>query len=275
MSAWRALVLLALAPASAVAGCSLLVATDGLTGAAVTPGNDGGGPETSTAAEAGTDAAADAAEAGAPPFSCDSLVPKPKLCADFDTGSLTDVGRNSGAAPVLDSSISQSPARAMLATVEATATERFSKVVHDFTDTPTSFVTSFDVYFDEYDTTHDVELVTVQLRRTGTNSCIVNVAVRLNAWTLDETCEGAPALAVAHRSALFMKLSRWTHIEFSTDFSARTFSLVIDGDKTFANVPIQPGLATGLPTLGIGIAYLQTNATRSKARFDNVVFDYK
>lgn len=274
MSAWRALVLLAVAPASAIAGCSLLVSTDGLSGsAAVAPGNEGG-PDTSTAGDGGADVTADGADASALPF-CDSLVPKPKLCADFDTGSLTDVGRISGGPPVLDGTVARSPPRALLATVETNATNRYSKVVHDFPDTPTSFVASFDVYFEEYDATHDVELVSLQLRRSTSSSCIVDVSVRMNAWTMDESCDGTPVLAVAHRSGLFMKLSRWTHIELATDFSLRTFSLAVDGDKTFADAPIQPGLASGVPSLGIGIAYLQANATRSKARFDNVVFDYK
>ena len=264
---------------TAVAGCSFLVSTDGLSGTVIViVGGDGGGSDTGPAFEAGSGDAStpDVADAGPPPPFCASLSPKPVLCADFDDGALTDYGDIQGGPPTLDTTVSTSAPQSMLAVVEADAVNRFSKVAHAYTATPTSLQGTFSIYVDEYDVTHDVELVAVQLAPNGTKSCIVTVAIRQNEWTLDESCDmgSTSLLSVSHSSSIFMKKNRWTRVSFAADFSARALSLSIDDQRPFAGLAMGGPLANGPHTFGMGIAYLQTNATRAKVHFDDVVYDF-
>jgi hypothetical protein len=278
MFPWRAVLLGATAT---LAGCSFLVSTDGLSGTVVIiAGGDGGGTDAAGAGEGGgADATADAGtdgDAGPPPPFCASLTAQPVLCADFDNDALTNYGDIQGAPPTLDTTLFTSPARSMLAVVESDATNRYSKIAHAYQPTPTSLQGTFSVYVDEYDVSHDVELVAVQLVPSATKSCILTVAVRMNEWSLDESCDvsGTSVLSMSHRSSIFMKKGRWMRVSFGADFSARTLSLTIDDQRPFAGLAMQDALANGPSVFAMGIAYLQLNATRAKVRFDDVVYDF-
>jgi hypothetical protein len=261
--------------AIAAAGCSLLVSTSGLSGAA--EASDAGVAD-ARAGESGPplDSGIDA-DAAPGPY-CASLVPKPKFCADFDDGAIAEYGQSNGAVS-LDTLQSKSAPASLLATVEANATERYGQLVRSFqNDTPSSVDLSFDAYVDEYDATHDVELMTVRFVRPAQKVCLINVAIRRNAWTFDETCDdGSTApLALAHASSILLKQSRWTHVEVSASFVApRTFSLSVDGVMTFSGVPLAPALTTGAVQLIMGITYLQAQSTRAKVHTDNVRLDYR
>ncbi len=277
MSAWRALVLGA---AGAVGGCSLLVSTDGLsTGTVVVigeGGSSGGDGSSGGIGDGGITADGALVDAATGPF-CNALSPKPKFCADFDDGVITDFGTVNGGPPTLESDVATSPPRALVASVSGDATDRSAKVVRDFPDSPAAIEVSFDVYVELYDVMHDVELVGVLFSRTGGKSCIVNVAIRHNAWTLDETCEGAGSANVdlAHPSAFLAKQLAWTHIDYAADFVSRSYSMSVDGQPAFSGVTLQPNVTTGRALLSMGISYLQTEATGgAKLRFDNVRFDY-
>jgi hypothetical protein len=210
------------------------------------------------------------------PF-CASLTTKPKYCADFDTGSISDYGRLDGL-PTIDPAVSKSPPASLLAVVEVNASGRYAKVTRDFTDTPASFAVAFDILVDEYDTSHDVELVAVQLSQSATQICLLNASVRGNQWTFDESCQDGATRTVdiAHRSSISLQLSRWTHVDFSVVFGAtRTFTLTIDGQSAYTSVALDPATASGAAAVSVGINYLQTAATtRTKLHMDNVTFDY-
>ena len=284
MSRWRAL---SVAAAAALCGCSLIVATDGLSdgaGGALgdrADGGDGGSPATgdgSTMTDAGAESGGEdaASDAGTPPF-CASLSPKPRYCADFDKGTIFDYGRLVGT-PTLDTGVSKSAPASMLAMVEADATERDSKTYEDFTETPQSFDVAFDILVEEYDGAHDVELGNVVLSQPSNKSCILGVAVRGGQWCFDESCGNGSSYTVNldHRSSISLQRSQWVHVAFSASFVSQTFSVTVDGQSAFADVPLQAGVATGTASLAMGINYLQTAATsRAKLHVDNVTFDDK
>ena len=253
---------------AALTGCSILVSTEGLSGTLVVIGGEGGG------ADADQDAGHDA-EAGPPPPFCASLVPLPVLCADFDKDALTAYGEIQGNPPMLDTTLFTSPARSMLAVVEPDATNRSSRVVQTSPTTPTSLQVSFSVYVEEYDVSFDVELMSVRLLVDATKSCTLVASIRTNQWTLDEICyiSGAP-VAVLHRSPIVLKKGRWTRVWWAADFGARTLSLTVDDQKPFVGLVMQGALASGPTAFGMGIGYLQVNATRVKAHFDDVVYDF-
>lgn len=270
----RGALLAACAFALGVAGCSLLVSTSGLAGEV---GSGDGGPlpgEASTTdvglPEAGTDADADL-----PPF-CAALSPPPKLCADFDTGSLADFGEPNGTV-TLDTALSTSAPRSLSCEVPTGSAKRGALVSRSFGDTPASYDLSFDVYVDAYDATLDVELITMRLAMPGDVSCGTNVSIRNSVWTVDESCEanGSQTYGISHRSMLGMKLGRWTHIDTSVSFTARTFSLTVDGQPLFSAAPVSAALKAGPLTLLLGIVYTQTAATTAKVHLDNVRFDYR
>jgi hypothetical protein len=280
MFPWRAVLLGA---TSAVVGCSFLVSTDGLSGTVVIlGGGDGGGTDATATSEAGisdasADTASDGADAAPPPPFCASLMPQPVLCADFDNGLLTDYGDIQGAPPTLDTTLWTSPARSMLSVVEAPAANRSSKVTHAYLTTATSLQVSFSIYVDEYDEAHDVELVAVQLRPSGTEECIVTASVRTSAWTLDESCyaSSSSVLSMIHRSSVLVKKGRWTRVSFSADFGARTLAMTVDDQKAFVGLAMQPLLSNGPSVFAMGIGYLQTASTRAKVRFDDVIYDFQ
>jgi hypothetical protein len=266
MSAWRALLVItavAIAP-----GCSLLLSTDGLRSA-------GGDAEVlDSSADAGVDFSVSSDGPGLP--FCASLSSRPKFCADFDTGLLTDLGGVVGNM-VLDTPRATSPPRSLLAVVETGASPPVAELYHAFADTPSSFDASFDIYIDEHDATHDFELTAVELKQTPQKGCGVRVAARQNTWTLDEFCfdNGTTTLSVVHTTSVSLVPARWTHIDFSASFSpTRAFTFAIDGVKAFSAVPLQPGLTSGVATLLVGIYFLPSGATRAKAHIDNVRFDY-
>ena len=268
----------------AVGGCSLLVSTDGLASSAdAAPGaTDGGGADTSAGNATGSDggssdAAADASDASTGPF-CASLSPKPKFCADFDQGGTAgDYGSIFGT-PSLDVSTSKSAPASLLAIVETSASVRGSAVQTNLSDTPTAIALSFDVFVDEYDSAHDVELVTVNYASAGNLYCDVNVAVRSNMWTVGEYCQmngTATGVAAAHHTSSQLMRGKWTHIDVTAAVvSGGALTMAVDGVKAFDGT-MEPGFVTGKTAIVIGIPYLQTVATsRSKVFTDNVVYDY-
>ncbi len=274
------------AVAITVAGCSLLVSTDGLASSADADAGatDAGGSDASVvdanvsdgATEAAVDAG-DASDSSTGPF-CASLTKKPKFCADFDMGTVHDYGSLFGS-PTLDLSVSKSAPASLLAVVETSDTTRGCSVQTSFTDTPSSVAFSFDVRVDEYDSTHDVELVTVNFSSAGNVLCDVNVAVRSNMWTLGEYCEAngtANGVGSAHRSPAQLQLAKWTHVDVVAALAAGgALTLTIDGTKV-VDATTEPGFATGKTGIVIGIPYLQTLATkRSKVHTDNVTYDYQ
>jgi hypothetical protein len=260
------------------------VSTGGLAGdagAAVGDGDggDGGsvGPgDGTTGADGVSGGDGSVVEASAMPF-CASLSPKPKYCADFDTGSISDDGNLDGL-PTIDPAVSKSPPASLLAVVEVNASGRGAKVTRDFIDTPASFAVAFDILVDEYDASHDVELVAVQLTRSGTQVCLFDASVRGNQWTIDESCQDGATrtVEIPHRSSISLMPSRWTHVAFSVVFGAtRTLTLTIDGQSAYTSLALDPATASGTAALSVGINYLQTAATiRTKLHMDNVTFDY-
>lgn len=266
---------LAVAAGAAGAGCSLVVSTDGLSGVPTSAATDGGtdSPTEASVTDAGAEAGGDAAVG---PY-CASLVPKPKFCADFDMGSLADLGDPVGTVAI-DSSLSRSPARSLSCEVLTGAGTRGALVAHPFGDVPSSYDISFDAYFDSYDPTHDVELNTVTLRSTPDSTCRTDVSVRDGLWTVDESCEsgGAQTFGVSHKSTLVMQLGRWAHVDASVSFApTRTLSLAVDGQVLLAGVALRPELTAADLTLQVGIVYVQTGATTAKVHLDNVRFDYR
>jgi hypothetical protein len=255
-------------------GCSLVVSTDGLSGAAPSAADGGAdSPTEAIAAEAGSEAGADAA---AGPY-CASLVPRPKFCVDFDTGSLADLGETQGTV-ALDSSLSRSPARSLSCEVLTGATNRGALFTHPFGEVPSSYDLSFDAWVDSYDATHDVELNTMTLRNGTDSTCRTDVSIRDGLWTVDESCEsgGAETFGVSHKSTLAMQLGRWAHVDASVSFApTRTLSLAVDGQVLLAAVPLGAAVTTGELTLQVGIIYAQTGATTAKVHLDNVRFDFR
>lgn len=217
-----------------------------------------------------------AADAAPSPF-CASLNPKPKFCADFDTGTLADLGTPSGNV-TLDTSTSKSPTGSLSCEVSTGSTKRGATLQHDFGDTPSAYDLSFDVFVDTYDTTLDVELVTVTFRPPGGGSCVTDISIRDTNWTLDESCEsgGMQTLSVSHEAPLAAQTGRWVHIDASVSFApSRTYSLRVDGQPLFAALPLQAALVTAPVTLLMGITYTQVGATTAKVHLDNVRFDYR
>ena len=272
--------LLAIAAVAALAGggCSLLVSTSDL--AAAGPSGDAGAGETrsdeaSTTTEGGTttDSGGDPALA---PF-CVSQNPKPKFCADFDTGSLLQLGTVEGTV-TLDTAVSKSPPRSMSCEVSTTSAKRNGQVVHPFNEVPRSYDLSFDVYVDVYDVTHGVELITVAMQPSAETRCVTDVAIRDGVWAVDESCEtnNTQVYGVTHASVKRVELGRWVHVDTSVSLeAARTLSLTVDGQSLFSATPLNAGLMAGNVTLQVGIVYTQLNATTAKVHFDNVRFDYR
>jgi len=269
--------------ATALGGCSLLVSTNGLTtvgDAAPTDTTDARGAPDSSAGDAPTAEAAadagDAADANTGPF-CASLNPKPKFCADFDKGSVSDYGSLFGT-PTLDLSISKSAPASLLSIVETSAMVRGSSVETTFPDAPTSIAISVDIFVDEYDIAHDVELVTANFASTGNVFCDVNIAVRMNAWTIGEYCETngtANGVGANHRTSATLQLAKWTHVDATVDLSpGGAMHMAVDGTAAFDGTG-EPGFVTGKTGIVMGIPYLQPMATsRSKVHTDNLTYDY-
>ncbi len=265
--------MVAAAIAIAGAGCSLLVSTDGLSSS--TPAADAGLP-----VEGGTDGsprdAASDAEAGLPPPFCASLVPKPTLCADFDTGNLETLFRAAGE-PALDTAVATSAPRSLLGIVEQGASRRYSSVNRDFNMTPASFDVSFQAYLDEYDATNDVELVTVFFRKPS-STCNIGVAVRRGKWTIDEYCEagGNPGVNAIHRTDENGVRGKWTKVTFSASLVApRVYSMSVDGRKTFDARPLDPGLEVAPVTVAAGVNYVQVGGGRAKLHMDDLTVDLR
>jgi hypothetical protein len=258
-------------------GCSLLVSTDGLANRATAEAGvdaispDGSVPDTSTDADAAPPA----------PKRCTDLKPKPRYCADFDVGVLTDFGRANGT-PALDTSVAVSTPRSLLAVVETTATgARQAALVKDFPDAPTAFDLSFDAYVASYDVTHDVEVVNVTFDKgMGLQQrCLLTVSIRSGSWSFDESCvNGAATLVnIAHDTTVRSRLARWTHVSLSVSFVApRTYSVKIDDEAVFTAKPLDPATFSANASLVMGVVYLQAAATmRARINLDNVVFDYR
>ena len=266
---------MAIVALAAGTGCSLLVTTDGL---AAGTGTIDRGPEKLAEAGAtdGTPMPEAATDAASPPF-CASLSMKPKFCADFDTGSLADLGSLTGMV-TLDGTTSKSPTGSLACVVPTGSAKRGAHIEHDFGETPSAYDLSFDVFVDTYDTTLDVELVTVRFTPAGGGSCVTDISIRDTVWTLDESCEsgGAQTLSVSHAAPLAAQTGRWVHIDASVSFApSRTYSLAVDGQPLFSALPLQAALMTAPVTLVMGITYTQVGATTAKVHLDNVRFDYR
>ena len=217
-----------------------------------------------------------ATDAPSPPF-CASLSTKPKFCADFDTGTLVDLGSLDGMV-TLDTTTSKSPAGSLSCEVPTGSAKRGAHIQHDFGETPSAYDLSFDVFVDTYDTTLDVELVSVRFTPAGGGSCVTDVSIRDTVWTFDEACEsgGAQTLSASHQAPLAAQTGRWVHIDTSVSFApSRTYSLAVDGQPLFSALPLYAALMTAPVTLVMGIAYTQVGATTAKAHLDNVRFDYR
>jgi hypothetical protein len=259
---------------AATAGCSLLVSTDGFAGSATAEtGLDAAVSSDSPARETSADAAV--ARKG-----CADLSPKPRYCADYDTGVLSDFGRAKGT-PELDTSLAVSAPRSLVAVVETNATgNRQTVLVKDFPDAPASFALSFDAYVASYDGTHDVEVVALTLDKGMglQQKCLLTVSIRRGSWSFDESCmNGAASLVnTAHDTTVRSKLARWTHVSLTVSFVApRTYSMKIDDEAPFTAKPLDPATFSATPSLAMGVVYLQAAATmRAKIHLDNVVFDY-
>ena len=276
---WSRRALLAAALAATVPaanGCSLLVSTSGLVApeAGSIGGGDAGDAGANSDAATNADAGSDA-DAAAAPF-CASQAPKPKFCADFDTGALADLGDPSGTL-MLDTAVAKSPERSLSCVVASGGGG--AAIRRGFADTPASYDLSFDVYVDKYDPAHDVELITINLEQSPKDDCVTDVSIRGGGkWTIDESCSsnGTQTMGVSHTSNLAVQLRRWVHIDASVSFApTRTLSLSVDGQSLFASIPLDPVLMTGKPTLIMGITYVQQAADGAKVNLDNVRFDYR
>jgi hypothetical protein len=274
MSMWRGIgMMVAVALAG---GCSLLVSTDGLVGP--TAASDASTADASDASTSDGPLAPDAADSATAKPYCASLSPKPKFCADFDTGQLADFEHRAGTIS-LETAVSTSPPRSLLAVVERNAPNLFAHVQTNFPDTPASYEVSFDAYVAEYDATHDVELMTVRLMSPDGITCTPDVSIRNGFWRFDEYCvkNDTAVLEVSHDTKVLAPYGRWVHVALSVSFTpTRTYSLSIDDQQVFAALPLAPGLVSGPVQFYAGIAYMQRDAiSRSKIYFDNIRFDFK
>jgi hypothetical protein len=265
-----------------IAGCSLLVSTDGLVGTSAEVAAEAGDARAvldardSAPPSDGASPDGDGDGAIAKPF-CASQSPKPMFCADFDTGVLSDFKNLSGTVS-LESSVSSSPPRSMLAVVQGSSAERNAAINQGFPGIPASYETSFDVYVTEYDAGHDVELVVVRLESSGSANCTPGVSIRNSVWTFDEYCvqNDTAVVSVVHPTTVTVAVARWVHISASVTFSpARTYSLSIDEQKIFDARPLTAGLVSGSVSLHAGISYLQGSAGTARIHFDNIRFDFR
>lgn len=278
MTAWRALVA---GTAGLVAcGCSLLVATDGLSSSSTADAGSitttDGGVDASRN-EGGVDAGPDA-DSGPPPPFCASRLPQPTFCADFDTGMLAPTFGVTGS-PTLDTTLFTSPSRSLAGLIEPGANQRSSSVSHGFGMTPTAIDVAFQARLDEYDPNHGVEMASFQMSRSGGGGCNVGVAVRDGTWVIDQYCDnaaGATLVNVTDASDIAPAVAGWNKVAFTVSFVApRVISMTIDGQKALDAIPLDPGLTTGNGTITVGLVYVQISAGRARAHVDDLTVDLR
>lgn len=265
------------AAALALGGCTLVVSTTGLTGGAAPGGPEGGADarsETGSGVDSGLDGGLDSA-VDAPiigPF-CESLSPKPTFCADFDKRALTDDFELVNV-PAIDTTLSRSPGRSVVARVEASATDRYCSLRRSLGITPNAVRIAIQVYLDEYDDTRGVEIANLRMEKPG-GTCSLTASVRGGVWTLDEYCEGpgSPDVNIVHDSTRPGARGRWTSVSFTADFATRKASLVIDGEAAWPEITLSPNMLKGPAALYAGVNYVQTGSSRVRLHIDDLVID--
>lgn len=262
-------------------GCSLLVATDGLTTSSSTadagPVTTDGGADASRN-EGGPDAAPDG-DSGPPPPFCASRSPQPTFCADFDTGTLSPPTFEVAGAPTLDTALFTSPSRSLACVIESGATERYCSVSHDFGTTPSSVAVAFQARLDELDPSRGVEMATFRMEKVGGGSCNVGAAVRDGQWVFDQYCEnggGAALLNKTTQSTIVAAVAGWNSVSFTVSFVApRVLSMTIDGKRAIDGIPLDPAMVAGRGAIKIGLVYVQVAAGRARAHIDDLTVDLR
>ena len=275
MVRWCGSGVVALLSMAAPAGCSLLVSTDGLSSAA------GATAPLDAASESGPgDAAlldgsttADATDGQPAGGFCDSVNPKPTFCADFDTGALETFALVGG--PTLDPTFARSPPRSLMAVVEQGAVERFARVEHPLSVSPTYAAVSLQVFLDEYDAGKDLEIGGLLLKPSNGSSCALFAAVRSGRWTADQYCQtsGTTTASNVGTSSAAGVMGRWFALTLVLDLEKRHLSLSVDGVIVIDSRPLDAAVVFAPATVYVGLAYVSVDATRTRLHVDNLTVE--
>jgi hypothetical protein len=268
---------------SLAAGCSLL--TD--VGSLIAPAGDGGnGADAADAAtrDSSSDARddVDAAALDAPPAGrfCDSVMPQPTFCDDFDVGMF---GANwnmpnivgPGAALSADA-FARSPPTALRAAAGTPLQQAYANITKDFSGTTRIIDYAFDLYVERKSTGSDpIEVCDVGVNANG-DTYYVAVLLGNTDYVLaehDPPMGNGESMSIPISSPLPTK--KWVRVAFRIDYAPAmgspnvTFS--IDGVV---------GLSTALPAYGwkpgtawaqAGIGWAGSGSTGGEVLVDNVV----
>ena len=266
--------------ASFALACSVVTSFDGLTGDGGTCATCGArsdaGPDADSADSAkDTDVAFDATPK---PF-CASLVPQPKLCADFDVGLFSDqfsiVETTPGATLKSDSAAFRSPKNAFVASLPAGGTDDHAAMTRAFAGTVTTLSYAVDMRVESW-TTGKSGVVAVLVLNEGTASQHTMSFYLTDTFAALEEAFGSPAVIVDHMLSVHPQLlGVWTRVQFDVDLANHTCSASLDGVPALASTPIDATWASGTLRAHLGLTFVSGQASPWTVRYDNVVVDWK
>lgn len=232
------------------------------------PGDSGGLEAGDSEAQAGT--------------YCETLVPKPTLCSDFDNvdfpagwDTLSVWGKCKA---TLDTTLYVSPPRSFRATSPLFTTTGgcSSTLQRKFPAPQSSLVIDFDLLIVARDTGSTLDLVSVSMPASGGTE---HAVLRLTPWAAEikETVDLADGgtLYGGHPLPEIPSLGTWSHIHWSIDLTGTnaTSNVTMNGVTTGDSLHMKDFLAD--PQISIGIGYVGAPADPCDFVFDNIVVDIK
>ncbi|MEO6574904.1 MAG: hypothetical protein ABIP89_13755 [Polyangiaceae bacterium] len=242
-------------------------ADDAQADAAITiPGDSGPPPEDATTV--------DAADAGPTRF-CDSVVPAPVFCDDFDVGALGKSWDFFLTSPpgtgVLDGTdVRSTPSAFVITTAMVNAAESANLLLRkSVTGTPARVRLAFDVLVPDLPISGAIGIATLDLSTDHLFTLYLRDDSASPAASLVEARPGVSAL-VRNNFALFAAKA-WVHVVLDLKPAQSLGSLSFDGANVLDGIAIDPAVTD--PTIRVGVlTYGPANAY--VARFDNVTLDY-
>lgn len=269
--------------------CSLILDANGLSGKDAGDATDASDVQTpmdvstTDVNDAAILDASDVMDAGVQPF-CASLMPKPKLCEDFDSNNPFDFqfsSKNVSPTAMLGSDTnafvsSPNSLSARLAMVVDAGSSSVAYMSRNFVGTASKITYAFDLRVDQIVAGGKSGVLGGFLIDPGSPSeHDLTMYVTDTYASLEEVFKVNNVYQyVDHKLAIAPKLGAWTRIVISADLVARTVDVTVGGMPALAMKSLDNTWNAGAPTFNVGFTYASGQAMPWAAHYDNVVIDW-